>query len=656
MTSLASQLRNMSRARKRRLLIVYDAVAMMIALWSSLSARLGEFYLPDNPTIIVAAAASVFLGLVSLYFLQIYRIVLRFFDLDTISRILFGAAIAAAAWIMITYFLRPTMIDNGQTIFVPRSIGLIYCGFLFMLLFVGRYFMALLVVGIDHRDRRQSPGEKTTVAIYGANAVGVSLAESVQRHVKYKLCAFVDDDPALHGQVAAGKPIYSPDELPELVREKEIREVFLAIPQASRAERLAVVSRLSDLGVEIKTVPGPEEIVSGRYTVTDIRPVHVNDLLRREPVKPLTGLIQQSVEGCSILITGAGGSIGSEICRQIIRGEPQKMVLLDHSEFALYTIEQQLIDLLKSRSGKAPEIVPIIGSILNESLVRELIRTEQIDSIYHAAAYKHVPLLERNEIAGVENNIFGTLIVATAALDAGLTRFIMISTDKAVRPENLMGASKRVAELIVQAYARRSDDTRFGIVRFGNVLDSSGSVVQLFRRQILSGGPVTVTHRDITRFFMSIPEATQLVLQASAMASSGEVFVLDMGEPVRIDDLARNMIRLSGMTVRDSDNPDGDIEITYVGIRPGEKLYEELFIGGEVVPTEHPRIRKAMERSVPFKELNQHLTILREAIGGRDVSTVRDVLRSVIAPDEAFINSSEKQPDPDKVVRISAKK
>lgn len=640
MTWLGTSLRGMSRARKRLILVGYDSSAMLLALWASFSVRLGELFVATNEIVVFAAVLSVVIGIVALDRLQVYRIVLRFFDLQTMSRIFFGAAVAAGAWVAIVYFLRPTMVTDGRTIFVPRSIGLIYCGLLFILLFVGRYFMAALLSTLDKGQGKGAVGQKSAIIIYGANASGVSLSEAMQRHPQYKLCGFVDDDPTLWGQMAAGKPVYAPSDLPDLVRANHVSEVMLALPNATRTQRLSAISQLNELGVIIKTIPAPEEIASGRYSVTDIRRVEINDLLRRDPVQPLTDIIEDAVANCSIMVTGAGGSIGSEICRQILLAAPRKLVLFDHSEYALYTITQQILQMLtRLPPRRRPEVVPRVGSVVDEALVRDVIRREQVETIYHAAAYKHVPLLEENEVTGVGNNVFGTLAVATAALEAGLTRFTMISTDKAVRPQNVMGASKRVAELIVQACAKRSASTRFGIVRFGNVLDSSGSVVQLFRSQIEEGGPVTVTDKKVTRFFMSIPEATHLVLQASAMAESGEVFVLDMGEPVGIADLARNMIHLSGMTVRDEANPEGDIEITYVGLRPGEKLYEELFIGGSVISTAHPKIRKAIERSVPFEELRSFLDRLRAATEQRDAKSVRSILREIIEPDALLANS-----------------
>ncbi len=598
---LLKRLPDLSRVHKRAILVGYDVIAMAVALWAAFSTRLGIFYFPDTREFLAAAAGSFVVGIFALYRLHIYHIVLRYFDLKTVTRIFFAAAITAAAWVVLVYLSQERIIVEGRGMMVPRSVGFIYCGFLFLLLFMGRYVMALLLSGAA-KVQISATDKQHNIIIYGANSAGISLANSVSMAPQYRLIAFVDDDPALHGQLIARVPIHSSEELAQIARAGDVSEVFLALPNATRTQRIAAISRASELNLSVKTVPAPEEIVSGRFTVSDVRPIDVSDLLRRDTVEPMSDLIRDAVENHVILVTGAGGSIGSEICRQVLQARPRKLVLLDHSEFALYAIDQLLGEMLdKLPHEDRPDIVPVVGSMLNEQLVRSLIRDHDVDSLYHAAAYKHVPLLERNEVVGVENNVIGTLVLAKAAFEAKLTRFTMISTDKAVRPKSVMGASKRVAELVIQAYSDHpSCHTRFGIVRFGNVLDSSGSVVQRFRKQIRQGGPVTVTHQDITRYFMSIPEATQLVLQASAMARSGEVFVLDMGEPVKIAELARNMVQLSGMTVRDESNPTGDIEIEYVGLRPGEKLYEELFICDECLPTAHPRIsmtRNARSRS-----------------------------------------------------------
>ena len=636
------------RAQKQKILLGYDVVASVVALLAAFWVRLGEPYWPWSVSVLGAAAVSIVAGVLALHQLHVYRIVLRYFDLRTVTRIFFGAAIAAAAWVLTVYIARSSMVVDGVQILVPRSVAFIYCGFLFMLLFLGRYAMAWLLREAERIEPGALHRERKKVAIYGANAAGISLADSVRKDPQYSLCAFVDDDPALHGQIVAGARIYPPDRLPELAHREELSEVFLAIPKATRSQRLTAISRVRQLNLQVKTVPAPEEIVSGRFTVSDVRPIDVNDLLRREPVEPLTPLIRQAVQSRSILITGAGGSIGSEICRQIMRGQPRKLVLLDHSEYSLYQIEQQLSELAEGIEPEdRPEVVPVVGSMLNELLVRSLIRSHGVDTVYHAAAYKHVPLLEHNEVVGVENNVIGTLVLARLAVEEKLTRFTMISTDKAVRPESVMGASKRVAELIIQALAQEEDcPTRFGIVRFGNVLDSSGSVVQRFRSQIAAGGPVTVTHPDVTRFFMSIPEATQLVLQASAMAAHGEVFVLEMGDSIRIADLAKDMISLSGMTVRDDRNLNGDIEIVYIGLRPGEKLYEELFVGERSAPTEHPRIRKAQERYLSLEKLRVHLESIAQAISKGDPAAVRVVLRELIAADKNGLDDAAPMPDP----------
>lgn len=629
---LVKRLPALSRRKKRSILLAYDMSAMVVALWAAFSTRLGMIYFPQSRSVLLSALVSFACGLAALYRLRIYHIVLRYFDLGAVTRILMAAAVSAIAWVLFVYAVNAHITFAHVTFLVPRSVAFIYFGFLFLLLFMGRYFMALLLAGADHERVVPDPDARKII-IYGANATGISLADSVRASARYRLVGFIESDPALKGQVVAGVPIYTPDALSKLAKARQVDEVFLAMPKATRSERLAGISQVRQLGLDVKTVPAPEEIVSGRFTVSDIRPIEVGDLLRRDPVEPIAELIQDAVEGHSILVTGAGGSIGSEICRQALASHPAKLVLLDHSEFGLFTIHEELLELAEKLPPAArAELVPVVGSMLNERLVRRIIADHRVDTLFHAAAYKHVPLLENNELAGIENNVLGTLAVVRAAVDSKLERFTMISTDKAVRPKSVMGASKRVAELIVQAFAlNASCDTQFAIVRFGNVLDSSGSVVQRFRRQIRGGGPITVTHQDITRFFMSIPEATQLVLQASAMGQRGEVFVLDMGEPVKITDLARHMISLSGMTVRDNDNPSGDIEICYIGLRPGEKLFEELFLGDQLVTTRHPRIQMAKEHVIEQSSLEPMLERLKDALHCGNRAIVRRRLVEFLA-------------------------
>lgn len=630
MKNAASRLAALTRTRKRAVMIAFDAVAMLVSLWLAFCIRLGDFYIPANEWIVPLAFAAAAGGVVALLFVGTYRVVIRYLDLNSAVRLATGAAAASAVWFFFAYISRVPGL--------PRSVGFIYFGLLFLTMFFGRLSAFHVLSGKPLQSGPvlrldQSPKNGTGVAIHGANSSGSSLAQSLRRHPRYRLRCFVDDSPALVGRTMQGVPIRSSAQLREEVRSGLVEQVFLAQPSASRSERMAVLSGLSGIGVPVMTVPSYEEIMSGRLTISDVRPIAVEDLLKRDIVPPLKNLIETGLRGKSVLVTGAGGSIGSEICRQVLQYEPKRLVLLDHSEFAIYNIETALLKL-RGELKSPIEIVPIIGSLLNEQLVRDTLARHAIDTVFHAAAYKHVPLLELNEVTGVGNNVLGTKILADACSDAGVARMTMISTDKAVRPTNVMGCSKRVAELYIQALARGPDSrTSFGIVRFGNVLDSSGSVVQRFRTQISAGGPITVTHEDITRFFMSIPEATQLVLQANSMAAKGEVFVLDMGEPVRITDLARTMIALSGMTEKTRERPDGDIEISYVGLRPGEKLHEELFIGEVVAETVHPQIKMAEERYLPIEDLHPYLRRLEIALDAHDAQAVRTVLAKIVELD-----------------------
>ncbi|HWT11174.1 MAG TPA: nucleoside-diphosphate sugar epimerase/dehydratase [Allosphingosinicella sp.] len=629
MDRVIDQLTTLGRARKRAVIIAFDGVAMLLALWLAFCMRYGEFYTPLNRWVAPLAVAAVILGIFALLLLGIYKVVIRYLDINAALRIAMGAAAASAIWFILAYVSR---VNN-----LPRSVGFIYFGIAFLFLFFGRLAAARLLNG----ERRPllatgadgAPARETRVAIYGATSAGSSLAEALRRHPHYRLRCFVDDNPALVGRSMAGLPIRSSVQLREEIQAGAVEQVFLAIQSATRSERMAALASLSGMGVPVMTIPSYEEIMTGRYTISDVRPINVEDLLKRDIVPPIRELIDDGLRGKSILVTGAGGSIGSEICRQVVQYGPRRLVLLDHSEFALYTIETELRALFEELKAP-PELVSIIGTLLNERLVREALADNAIDTVFHTAAYKHVPLLELNEVVGVTNNVVGTRVLADACVEARIARLTMISTDKAVRPTNVMGRSKRVAELYIQALARQPDSaTQFGIVRFGNVLDSSGSVVQQFRRQIAAGGPITVTHEDITRFFMSIPEATQLVLQANSLAAKGEVFVLDMGEPVRIADLARTMIALSGMTEKTPANPYGDVEISYVGLRPGEKLHEELFVGELVTETVHPQIKMAMERFIPLSELQPKLRRLDIALEAGDARAVRAVLSKILELD-----------------------
>jgi len=474
-------------------------------------------------------------------------------------------------------------------------------------------------------------GERKAVIIFGAGQLGVQLLSALRRANDREPVAFIDTEPSLWRQYVAGLKVYNPDRLGPLIERYNVREILIALPEARRRERRRMLKELAVHPVELKVLPAVEDITSGRVRVSDLRPLDVNDLLGRDKVPPNGDLLARKTLDKSILVTGAGGSVGSELVRQLLKHGPRRVVLLDISEAALYEIEEEARSLIGSLEGSPrPELVAVLGSVLDATHVRETIAHHGIEVIYHAAAYKHVPIVEQNPVCGLRNNTFGAQVLAECAKAEGVELVVLISTDKAVRPTNVMGASKRLAELILQAEAASGGPTVFTMVRFGNVLDSSGSVVRKFRQQIRAGGPVTVTHPEIIRYFMSIPEAAELVIQAGAMAHGGDLFVLDMGEPVRIDDLARLMVRLTGLDVKSEENPDGDIAIVYTGLRPGEKLYEELLIGANTRATEHPRIMRSDEPFLPRADLERELDLLKSAMNARDVETMQSVLMRTV--------------------------
>ncbi|HEX7114303.1 MAG TPA: nucleoside-diphosphate sugar epimerase/dehydratase [Steroidobacter sp.] len=565
----------------------------------------------DVPALLYALATVI--SLCTFIVLGMYRTVLRFMSRGALFKAAFGALASAALFGFIDYAIDAPLTGNAIAIFA-----------LLQLL----YLLASRSIAREFLSYRT--GSRERVAIYGAGATGAQLARSLKDGAQYLPVAFVDSDTRLQGSVVAGIKVYPPSELEDLIRSKGISSVLLAMPSSSRRQRQAILKSLEDLPVHVRTVPDISDIVGGYATVTELREVDANDLLGREPVAPNEALLGACSRGKVVMVSGAGGSIGSELCRQIIHLGPTTLVLVEVSEAALYQIERELRAMLLSCSEK-PELVPLIGDVRSKQRLKEIMQTYGVQTVYHAAAYKHVPIVEHNIMEGIYNNVFGSWFAAEAALECGVETFVLISTDKAVKPTNVMGATKRMAELTLQALQERSTTTRFCMVRFGNVLESSGSVVPLFREQIKRGGPVTVTHKDIIRYFMTIPEASQLVLQAGAMAQGGDVFVLDMGEPVRIVDLARRMIRLMGATVRDASNPDGDIEIQFTGLRPAEKLYEELLIGSNVTGTHHPMIMRANEPALPWQQLREILIALREALQASDCQTARELLMRTVA-------------------------
>ena len=589
---------------------------MPVALWSAFALRFGTLTPPIDRFwwlfIVVPVLSVPILKLCGLY-----REVLRYMGPQAAVAILKGVTLSTA--------LLGAVALLGGLRDLPRSVLILY--WINSLLYLGgsRILLRAMLQTLSRRARGRAP-----VVIYGAGAAGAQLAGALDLSPDYVPVAMVDDDPGLWGSTVRGLRVYSPDALEALIADSHVQHVLLALPAASRERRRAIVRWLEPFPVRVKTVPNLADLAAGRAQLEDIRDVEIEDLLGRDPVEPDQALLRACIDGKNVLVTGAGGSIGSELCRQIAMLSPRRLVLYELSEYALYQIERELREML-ARTGKELELVPVLGSVLNRARMQELMRAFEIQTVYHAAAYKHVPLVEHNVLEGVRNNTLGTWHAAMAAQTAGVETFVLISTDKAVRPTNVMGASKRMAELVLQGLAEEGGKTLFCMVRFGNVLGSSGSVVPLFREQIRRGRPVTITHPEVTRYFMTIPEAATLVLQAGAMAEGGDVFVLDMGEPVKIVDLARQMIRLMGLEVRDESNPDGDIEIVFTGLRPGEKLYEELLIGDNVTGTRHPMIRRAIESSLPGAEVEQLLIRLQKAYERYDCTEAEAVLTEAVA-------------------------
>lgn len=606
---------SLPRAAKRGIALAVDACLCVLTVWLAISLRLGE-WVPLSSEGWPAAVVSLAIAIPIFVVFRLYRAVFRYVSweaLTTIAQAVFVYGIIYSA--VVTAFAIPG---------VPRTVGVIQPVLLFLAMSGSRAFGRYLLGGQYRRQLRRS--EKKNVLIYGAGSAGRQLAVALTDTMDTRPVAFVDDDPDLQGSAIGRLRVLSPDKIKSAVAQLEVSEIFLAIPSATRARRNEILQLIRSIGIAVRTLPGLLDLANGRVTVTDIKPLEPEDILGRDPVPPDLALMAQNVSGKTVLITGAGGSIGSELCRQISALGPARMLLVDSSEYALYDVHGELIRGRAEPRSPQPELVPLLASVCDPERMRRIFAAWRPHTVYHAAAYKHVPLVEHNLIEGVRNNALGTFICAGVAQEFETSHFVLISTDKAVRPTNVMGASKRISEMMLQALAAKRPTTCFSMVRFGNVLGSSGSVVPVFRGQIASGGPVTVTHREITRYFMTIPEAAQLVLQAGAMARGGEVFVLDMGEPVRVYDLATRMIELSGLKVRDRNNPDGDIEIVITGLRPGEKLYEELLIGENPTATDHPRIMMAQEKFLPLEQLATGLERLRTALADQDVPAVRDCL------------------------------
>ena len=599
------------RRWKRVISLLLDVVAITVAYWGAWVIRV------DTDQVLFQQDNWVLLGIILpvtiLAFIRfgLYRAVLRYMGVKVAGSILAGIGIATFALVLAGFF-------TGYAL--PRTVPLLFA-MLLLIFIAGSRFLVRAFVATSGRKSREK------VVIYGAGSAGRQLAHALIHGNEYDPFAFIDDDKNLQNTSVLGRPVYSFGHLKHMLNETSIKQVLLAMPNIPRSQRSLILAKLEPLKVEVKSIPAMSDLVSGDASIDQLREVAIEDLLGREPVAPDVNLMGKNITDKVVMVTGAGGSIGSELCRQIVLQRPKELVLFELSEFALYSIDSELNKLVKKHNLDVV-IKPIIGTVQKANRVETVMRTFGVQTVYHAAAYKHVPLVEYNIVEGVRNNVFGTYYTAKAAAEVGVERFVLVSTDKAVRPTNIMGTSKRVAELALQALAKRYENTTFCMVRFGNVLGSSGSVVPLFREQIRKGGPVTVTHKDITRYFMTIPEASQLVIQAGAMGKGGDVFVLDMGDSVKISDLARKMIHLMGLEVRDLNNPEGDIEIQFTGLRPGEKLYEELLIGDNVEATYHPRIMTAQEVSLEWDDFQNLLAALDTSCHSFDIPAVQKLLLS----------------------------
>jgi len=630
----------MPRPMKRGLVVFCDILICGVSVWLAFGLRLDQWaYFQDKQWIVFIAAFGFSLPLFITF--GLYRAVFRYIG---------SAAFLSLTRIFFIYFILFfgvfTLLSVDE---VPRSIGVIQPILFFMLIGMNRY-LARHWLGSVNSVQKPFHHAQPIALIYGAGSAGRQLARGLSSNKEMLVKGFIDDDQHLWGNTINGVPVYSNDRLRDLTHKLGITDVLLAIPSASQERRGEIISSLNGCGVRVRTLPGLIDLVSGRVRISDLHDLDMNDLLGRAVVPPEVELLEKNIRNKIVLVTGAGGSIGSELCRQIIKFSPKTLVLVDSSEHSLYLIYEELKRVLSGleddrldvddediptpSSCLSIKLVPCLASVRDSDLMLSIFRTHRPVTVFHAAAYKHVPLVEQNPAEGIRNNVFGSLTCAQVSLECGVSQFILVSTDKAVRPTNVMGASKRIAELVLQSMAEIAANgehsTNFSMVRFGNVLGSSGSVAPLFSSQIAAGGPITLTHSEVTRYFMTIPEAAQLVIQASAMAVGGDVFVLDMGEPVRIYDLAVKMVYLSGLLVKDDAHPHGDIEIKVTGLRPGEKLYEELLIGDNPQPTSHPKIMKAHEEYLSWGDLWPELEKLNAALNASDNQLIRDMIKKLV--------------------------
>ena len=637
MNQIINYLLTRSRSFKRLIVLVSDSVICIASVWLAMYLRLGE-PMHDGVRFTQLAAASILLALPLFIRFGLYRAIFRYSGLPALM------AVASATFFYGVGFFAVFTVWGVDGI--PRTVGIIQPILLFLMVGATRALARIWLGGLYELRRKRSALPQAL--IYGAGSAGRQLASAVQNSHDIQVVGFLDDDPHLHGQLLNGLRIHDPAKLDTLLTQIDVSDVLLAIPSASQQRRLAILAALRPFKLAVRTLPGMGDIATGRVTMSDVRDLDIDDLLGRSPVTPNGLLMNMNGHNKTVMVTGAGGSIGSELCRQIAATGPARLLLVEANEHALYQVHRDLLQQMEvpptqPNEPSNLEIVPLLANVCDDTRMHEIMGTWRPETVYHAAAYKHVPLVEHNPAEGVHNNVWGTRVCADAAIQNGVRNFVLVSTDKAVRPTNIMGATKRLAEMVLQAMSAANPAviakggtppavrTTFSMVRFGNVLGSSGSVVPLFREQLNAGGPLTITHPEITRYFMTIPEAAQLVIQAGAMGTGGDVFVLDMGQPVRIIDLARRMVELSGLTVQDELHPDGDIAFKITGLRPGEKLYEELLIGDNPIATQHPRIMKAQEQFLPWPALEAKLNTLNIAVEVNDVPTIKALLTELVS-------------------------
>ncbi len=607
--SLFAALLSAPRPIKRLISVFVDCLLIPLMILAAVSLRLGAPYLPHSVGELTTIAITTLVTVYVFARIGLYRAILRYLSTRAMGTVLLAVSVSSLLLAALQFIFKTDM---------PRSVPFIYWALTTIAIGGSRFMVRAYIQQLTRKI-------KTPVLIYGAGTAGSQLAMALTVGHEYDPIAFIDDNPEMQSSTVQGLSIYSAKHLPLLIHRHQVSAVLLALPSISASKRRDIILSLEPLNLKVQTIAGMSDLVSGKARIEEVRDLDIADLLSRDPVQPNVMLLSRCISAKTVLITGAGGSIGSEICRQVLAQGPAQLILLEQSEYALYSSHMMLEEISNNLKINV-DIIPLLGSVQNRKLMHSIMKSFRVNTVYHAAAYKHVPMVEYNMVEGVQNNVFGTWNTAMAAIEAGVESFVLISTDKAVHPTNMMGATKRLAELCLQALAEHKRNCRFTMVRFGNVLGSSGSVVPLFKEQIRAGGPVTVTHPEVRRFFMTIPEAAQLVIQAGSMGLGGDVYVLDMGEPIKIADLAKQMIHLMGLSVRDEENKSGDIEIQYTGLRPGEKLREGLLIGENVTGTDHPRILRASEDFLPYSELIKILESLRNACATADCARIREIM------------------------------